>query len=109
MSYDVWLSDARCPHCGRDGESLFSWNYTSNMSPAWREAGANIAEFHGKTAADCAPLLRAALMNMERRPEHFVKFNALNGWGTMDNLIPALHTLLGAMERHPAAVVEVSR
>ena len=37
MSYDVDLSENWCEHCQR-GDEVLSWNYTSNMSAAWREA-----------------------------------------------------------------------
>jgi len=108
MSYDVDLSENWCEHCGR-GEGVFSWNYTSNMSAAWREAGADIAEFHHKRAKDCAPLLGAAIADMEARPDHYATFNASNGWGSMRTLVPALQRLLAAMEEHPDAVLMVSR
>ena len=38
MSYDVELMGDYCAHCKR-GESVYRWNYTSNLSGAWREAG----------------------------------------------------------------------
>ena len=107
MSYDVYLSENWCEHRQR-GDEVLSWNYTSNMSAAWREAGADIAEFHHKRAKDCAPLLGAAIDDMLARPEHYAPFNASNGWGSMRTLVPALRQLLGAMETNPDAVVEVS-
>ncbi len=108
MSYDVYLSENWCEHCQR-GDEVLSWNYTSNMSAAWREAGADIAEFHHKRAKDCAPLLGAAIDDMLARPEHYAPFNAPNGWGSMRTLVPALQRLLAAMEEHPDAVLRVSR
>lgn len=109
MSYDVSLVNSPCEHCGRGDDPAFSWNYTTNMAPAWREAGADIAAFHGKPAAECAPVLRAAVWNMELHPECFARFNASNGWGSVKTLIPALRQLLAAMEKNPAARVNVWR
>lgn len=108
MSYDVELMGDYCAHCKR-GESVYRWNYTSNLSGAWREAGADIGEFDGKRARDCAPILAAAIADMEARPGHFERFNPSNGWGSIETLIPALTDLMRAMEKHPDAVVEVSR
>lgn len=107
MSYDVMGMAPACDHCGRGSECIFSWNYTTNMAPAWREAGADLAESHGKTSAECAPLLRAAIAKMEAEPERFERFNAPNGWGSMATLVPALRQLLGYFEGYPKTTVQV--
>lgn len=103
MSYDVYGN-----HANGNSES-FSWNFTSNCSRTWCLAGANIAEFAGKVAADCAPTLRAAIDNMERFPALYVALDAPNGWGTYWQLVPALKCLLGHFVEHPTAIVLVSR
>ena len=106
MSYDV---DVVCPHCGRgDGAG---WNYTSNMGPAWREAGADLADFNGKLASGCAPILSRAIEVMAaNREEYARRFDASNGWGSMDTLIPALRELLATMQdANPGEIVRVSR
>lgn len=108
MSYDVDLVENWCGHCQR-GDEVFSWNYTSNMAPAWREAGADLAEFYGKRAADCVPILRAAIGAMVADPARYAAFDAPNGWGSMRSLVPALRRLANAMGAHPDARVEVSR
>lgn len=108
MSYDIRLESATCPECGHE-DIDFSWNYTSNMVPAWIEAGANLAEFDGKVAEQCAPALRAAIERMEAEPLFYAKYNSPNGWGSMETLIPALKRLLGGMTTYPQHRVVVSR
>jgi hypothetical protein len=52
MSYNVDLKVNRCEHCKRsDDVEGWHWNYTSNMVPAWRSAGADLAAFDGKRRA----------------------------------------------------------
>lgn len=108
MSYTVSLSDNWCDHC-QCGKPVVWWNYTSNMEPAWREAGADLAAFHRKRAKDCAPILHAAIDKMVADPARYATFDAPNGWGSMRTLVPALRALLSEMVEHPNAVVEVFR
>lgn len=69
MSYCIGLEGAECPTCKHSATSDFYWNYTSNMGPAWRAAGADLAEYDGKPAAECSPALDAAIATMEAEPE----------------------------------------
>ena len=106
MSYDIWLEiDTGAGEKVQCGES---WNYTSNMGPAWREAGADLREFDGKLAGECVVVLGDAIEVMRGDPEKYRKFDAPNGWGTYDTLVPALERLLLTMRRHPKAIVVVS-
>lgn len=103
MSYDV---------CGTDEDGKresFSWNFTSNCSATWRLAGADIAEFAGKVASDCTPILRAAIDNMERFAAPYVALDAKNGCGTYKQLVPALKQLLAHFVEHPSATISVSK
>jgi hypothetical protein len=108
MSYDVWLTiDTGGPEpavVGRD-----SWGYTSNCAPMWRAAGADLGEFDGKLAGDCARLLRSAIVRMKAIPATFEAMNPENGWGSYKTLVPALERLLKEFELHPLATVRVSR
>lgn len=104
MSYDLY---APCHACGYDN---LDWNFTSNMGPAWREAGVDLAEFHGKTCGELADALGPAIDLMEKdRDEYARLFDSPNGWGSMDHLIPALRQLLVGCLRDPDAIVQVSR
>ena len=107
VSYDISLEiDTGGPEPAQVGGD---WGYTSNCGPMWREAGANLAEFHGKTARECAPTLSAAIQRMRAEPETFIAMNPQNGWGSYESLVPALDDLLDLFQRHPLATVRVSR
>jgi hypothetical protein len=117
MSYDIWLevpydvayAEAIAGPAGDpyDGES---WNYTSNMAPAWRAAGADLADFDGQTAGSFIGCLAAAIDVMrEQRDDYAKRYDASNGWGSMETLIPALEELLAMFERWPGYTVAVWR
>lgn len=107
MSYDIWLTiDTGGPSPAEVGRS---WNFTSNCVPMWRAAGADLAEFAGKTAGQCIPTLADAIAQMTRDPATYKAMDAPNGWGTYDTLMPALGRLLDDFKSHPLATVHVSR
>jgi hypothetical protein len=107
MSYDIWLEiDTGGPE---PVQVTHGWNYTSNCSPMWRAAGANLAEFHDKAAGECAPILRAAIDRMQADPAPFVAMNPENGWGSYETLVPALEELLAEFDANPKATVRVWR
>ncbi len=62
MSYDVSMN---CTHCG---SILLDRNHTSNTACMWRAAGCDLAEFHGKTAAELAPVLEAKVHTLKGEP-----------------------------------------
>lgn len=106
MSYDIWLEiDTGAGHKAR----IFDWNFTSNVARMWRHAGADLAEFDGKRAGDCADILAAAVERMAADPETYREMDSPNGWGTYDQLLPALRELLEAMRTHPNTAVGVWR
>lgn len=108
MSYDIWLTiDTGGEEPATVGSD--SWNYTSNCSPMWRAANCDLAEFDGKSAGDCAQVLRAGIANMKANPAPFVAMNPENKWGSYETLVPALEKLLAEFESHPKASVRVSR
>lgn len=108
MSYDIWLEiDTGGPEPAVVGSD--SWNYTSNCAEMWREAGANLADFHGQPAVECIPTLRTAIQTMEADPARFEAMNPENGWGSYATLVPRLRVLLEEFEAHPRAIVTVSR
>ena len=113
MSYDVWLViDAG--EVDEDGKPKLSdlggldWNYTSNCSQMWCEAGADLQAFDGKLVSECLPLLQQALVVLGREPERFRAMDPPNGWGSYDSLVPKLRVLAEAFARYPKAIVRVS-
>lgn len=107
MSYDIWLEmDTGGPEPARVTEA---WNYTSNCGQMWRTAGADLADFHGKTAADCLPVLDAAIAELQAHPDTYEAMNPPNGWGSYDTLVPQLEVLAQEFRYHPKATVRVWR
>lgn len=108
MSYDIYLTvDTGGEEFALLGD--LDWNYTSNCGPMWRAAGADLAEFDGKPAGDCLPVLVDAIAEMRDNGAKYEAMNPPNGWGAYESLLPALHELAEASEKHPKAIVRVSR
>lgn len=108
MSYDI---RATCP-CGCENCKFdyVDWNYTSNMAPAWRAAGADLAEFHGDSCGELADALDQAIEDMEENLGHYAEtFDSPNGWGSMATLVPALKNLRDQCNECRVATVEVWR
>lgn len=102
MSYDIRLT---IDTGGSEPATVWDgWNYTSNIAPMWRHAGADLAEFHGKKAGECAPLLAAAIERMEADPETYLAMNPPNGWGSYEGLLRALRDLLAALRAHSETI-----
>lgn len=107
MSYDIWLT---IDTGGPEPATLdVDWNYTSNCRSMWRAAGADLAQFDGKTAGECAPILDAAIEELANHPAKYKAMDPENGWGSYDTLLPALGELADAFKCHPKATVVVSR
>jgi hypothetical protein len=112
MSYDIYLKYPACDACGSpgfDADYGYNWNYTTNCAPMWRLAGADLAGFDGKQAAECAAVLREAIASMRREPDRYKALDPPNGWGSFDELLPHLEELLKRLEKHPNAYVRVWR
>ena len=108
MSYDVWADcPCNCPNCEF---RYVDWNYTSNMAPAWREAGLDLAEFDGKTCRELATAINNALGVMAANRDGYAeRFDAPNGWGSMKTLMPALVNLHNECVACDEAIVRVWR
>jgi len=118
MSLDVYLTDSiKCPHCGQDagpGSTVYSANITHNLGKMADVAGIYGAlwrpDEHGLThARDLIEPLRSGLADLRARPAFFVAFNAPNGWGTYEHLVPFVEQYLAACLEYPDAKVRVSR
>ncbi|MGH3795966.1 MAG: hypothetical protein ACRDSP_13875 [Pseudonocardiaceae bacterium] len=91
------------------GDYLTDRNMTSNVAPMWREAGADLAEFDGRAAAEVLPVLRTAIAAMEDDPAVYEAMNPANGWGDYDSCLEFLRELVKDFTAHPKATVVVSR
>lgn len=106
MSYDIYLE---IDTGGPEPVAVFDWNFTSNVAPMWRAAGADLAEFHGKQANECDQVLTEAIIEMETNSARYEAMDSPNGWGTYEHLMPRLRVLLRAFRRHPKTTIRVSR
>lgn len=106
MSYDVSLEI----ETGGDSSAQVFWrNMTSNVAPMWRKAGADIADMDGRTAAECAPILAAAVTAMETDPAAYKLMDPPNGWGSYETCLDFLRSIHAACVEHPACSISVSR
>lgn len=107
MSLWVNLEDA-------DGEELYSANITHNLIGMAKEAGIyepvwEPASYDYKLGADLIAPLRMGIEQMEKEPERFEKYNAGNGWGTVQQFLPWLKKYLAACEEFPEGFLRASR
>lgn len=111
MSFDIRLVGSKtCPTCGHTTDPMdgrYAWDPTYNLSPMFMLAGMSREAFDGKTAAECAPIMRAGIDDMVANPDKYIALNSPNGWGVYgDDLLDMLRDILGQMEKHPYAIVE---
>ena len=106
MSYDIWLEidvGADAPH-----ELTNTHSPTYNLHDMFELAlGGPMRELDGKTGAECAPVLRAAVAQMRRTPARFKKLNPPNGWGSYEGAVATLGWLLSKCLAFPKATVRV--
>jgi hypothetical protein len=108
MSYRITLMHERCAHCGVLPETD-DWDCTSNLAPMWRRAGCDLLGFKGKRASECAAVLREGIAALEREPDVYRAMNPPNGFGSYEELLPALRRLLALLDNHQNAIVQVRR
>lgn len=107
MSYDITVSYGECAACGH-APSSFEWDPTYNLAPMWAEAGLRMRDLNGKTAAEAALVVRAALILLAADPERFRALDPPNGWGSYDTMLPHMRDFLAALERDAHAKVAVT-
>ena len=109
-----------CPHCNGAGKlkdsrvELYDANITHNLNTMAEAAGIYQYLWHpeevGVTkAAQLIDPLREGLAKLRADPEKFKAYNASNGWGLYEYLVPFVAEYLKACEEHPEADVSVSR
>ena len=88
---------------------VYDWNTTWNYAPMFEAMfGHHISEFVGKSGKEVGPCIRNAISLMVADPKRYKVFDAPNGWGTYDQLLPQLEAFAAACEAHPNAIVEVT-
>jgi len=109
MSLDVYLQTAKCPTCAHC-EELYSSNITSNLAEmATALAIYNVVWRPSENGISCAEQLviplTAAVSELRRDPNKYSKFNAPNGWGTVEHFLNFLERYLEACIKYPEAEV----
>lgn len=105
MSYDIYLY---VDGGAGNGVCAFDRNYTSNVAPMWREAGADLAQMDGMPAWRAIDCLTAAVEMMRAYPDDYRKMEPDNGWGSYDGCLQLLSEIKDACEKYPKAWLSVS-
>jgi hypothetical protein len=97
-----------------EDQYVYTANITHNLNRMAVAAGIYDAcwrpeNIKAEKAKDIIPLLEAGLTHLKKRPTHFEKFNASNGWGTYEQFVPWVERYLEACRKFPEAKIEVSR
>jgi hypothetical protein len=114
MSYDVSFysgPQTPCHACGHyaleGGKELASFNHTSNTTQMWRDAGCDLAAFHGKLASELAPALLKALKTIQENADYYQQYEPSNGWGSLKSTVKFLNHIYLACLENPEAVLYV--
>ena len=90
---------------------LYNGNYTHNVGSMWRKAGVYDALYNsaGVKAGELIDVLVAGWRDMNKSPAEYRELNPPNGWGDYDSAATFLADLIWACQKHPKAIIEVSR
>lgn len=107
MSLDVMLYDD-------DGNEIYSDNITHNLAKMADQAGIykelwSPEEIGASKAKHIAFSIEKGLFDLVKRPSHYEKFNAENGWGKYENFVRFVSFYLEALGKYPDATLGVSR
>ena len=113
MSLDIALYvdvDTGAPELYR-AYIVYDCNMTHNVTPMWQLAGVYDALYNsdGTPAGQWLDVLRNGLRAMQERPAAYELLNPPNGWGRYDHALRFLERWLTSCERHPKALIEVSK
>jgi hypothetical protein len=107
MSLDVYLTVTK-------PTEVFQWNITHNLNTMARQAG--IYEALWRPEEICIYSARQLIVPLSRArdalrddPEHFRKFNPVNGGGTYEGLVEFVEKYLEACIKNPDAEVRACR
>lgn len=108
MSYNAYLmidTGAPDPQC-----AVEIGDYTSNVSPMWRDAlaGRPLREFHDAPCSEAAGPLADAVQRMEADPGKYREMNPPNGWGDYEGALRYLRRLAEACAKHSKCTIKIS-
>ncbi len=94
-------------------ECVFDRNITHNLQKMAEEAGLEYAMWYPHTydvrfAGELVPYIVAGVLNLRNDPTYYQKFNAVNGWGSLHNLVEVASAYAEACIKYQHARVEVS-
>lgn len=107
----------KCSHCGGTGidiDEVYSRNITHNLTAMANAAGIYDCLWRPddkgfERAEQIIELLQKGLKRLRKRPDHFRRYNASNGWGTYEHFVPFVEEILAACVANPKAKIRVSR
>ncbi len=96
------------------GEEVYSDNITHNLNRMADAAGLYSVlwrpdEIGVKVARELIPYLELGLFTLVDHPDKFKEMNPSNGWGDYDGLVGFVTRYFRACQKHPEALVRVSR
>jgi hypothetical protein len=102
MSWDAELN------CGSCGHAIVDVNFTHNVNPMIRAAADAASQtikwyegFDDLTGVEGREYLDAVITELEANPWDYRGMDALNGWGTYDQLLPVLRKMRDAVPEYP--------
>jgi len=104
--------ESKCSHCGHI--EYESFNITHNLGRMAAEAGVYKCLWRPEEngydlTSEVVPILKEGIRLLEHDPEHFRALGSPNGWGTYDDFLRFLQSVLTACEINPDFVIKVSR
>jgi hypothetical protein len=93
---------------------VFDANITHNLAEMATEAGIYEAlwrplENNFTKAEDIIDILEKGLALLKEKPKHFKQFDAENGWGTYENFVPFVESVLAGCKEYPDASILISK
>jgi len=106
MSLDIYFSQVQ-------ETEVHSQNITHNLGKMAEAAGFYTALWHPenigiKKAIELLPFLEKGINEMKTNPDKFIDLSSPNGWGTYDQFIPWIETLIQACKDYPESTITVS-
>lgn len=126
MSLDVHLTktiEKKCPHCGGVVKTKTKEVYWANITHNLGAMADNVSAGHSTLyyylwrpeeiaitkASELVYPLTIGLAKLKDNPEYYKMFNAANGWGLYEHLVPFVEEYLNACIENPECTVYATR